>query len=217
MGDRAGLAGEVAGLGEQLDDPRPGSADGQALELPVAALGGRWIVALPPRRAPRQGLEAAVPPDHGPHWQAELPPPDHVGDVAEGADHGDAGALLGIGQLVGDDRHPRPEQRRADLGPEQGLVARVVGMGDQGHAGGKELGPRRLDLDRCAVRSPETQPMVGSGDLAVLQLGLRHGCGEIDVPQRGRLGLERPPPGQQAQEAPLRRPLRPLADGGVGH
>ena len=34
----------------------------------------------------------------------ELAPPRDVGGVAERADHRDAGALLGIGELVGDDR-----------------------------------------------------------------------------------------------------------------
>ena len=55
--------------------------------------------------------QPAVAPDDGPGRQAELAPPHHVGRVAEGADHGDARSLLGIGQLVGHDRAPRTPNR----------------------------------------------------------------------------------------------------------
>ena len=49
------------------------------------------------------------------------------------------------------DRHPHPEQRGDDLGAEQRPVAGVVGVGHQGHAGGQQLGPGGLDLDRRPV------------------------------------------------------------------
>src|SRR5207248_4584062 len=69
VGDRAGLAHEVAGGGEQLDDTRSGPPHRKPLELAVGAAGSLGVVALPTRRSPRQRLEAAVPTDHGPHGE----------------------------------------------------------------------------------------------------------------------------------------------------
>ena len=65
----------------------------------------------PSSRPGRRVVDAPVPPDDGVHGQVQLPPPDDVGDVAERADHGDARALLGVGQRVGDDRDGLAEQR----------------------------------------------------------------------------------------------------------
>ena len=61
----------------------------------------------------RVGDDPAVATDDRARGQVELAPPDHVGDVAERADHGDAGALVGLRQLVGDDRDLDAVQRRA--------------------------------------------------------------------------------------------------------
>ena len=68
--------------------------------------------------------------------QVELAPPDHVGEVAEGADHGHARALVGLGQAVGVDGDHDAEQRGGDRGPDEVGVALVVGVADEGHAGG---------------------------------------------------------------------------------
>ena len=43
--------------------------------------------------------------------QLQLAPPLHVGEVAEGAAHRDAGALVHLGRRVGHDRHLDPEHR----------------------------------------------------------------------------------------------------------
>ena len=75
----------------------------------------------------------------------ELAPPRDVGDVAERAHHGDAGALVGCGQRMGDDGDLDVEQRRAHGRAEARLVALVVGMGDEGDAADDQLRPRRLD------------------------------------------------------------------------
>ena len=80
------------------------------------------------------GQDAAVAADGGPHRQRELAPPDHVGEVAERADHRDARALFGVGELVSADRYLDVEQGRADHGAEQRLVTRIVGMGHERHA-----------------------------------------------------------------------------------
>ena len=57
--------------------------------------------------------DAAVTADDRAHRQPELAPPDDVGGVTERADHRDARPLLGIGELVCDDRDLDVEQRRA--------------------------------------------------------------------------------------------------------
>ena len=90
--------------------------------------------------------------------RCELAPPHDVGDVAERADHGDARALVRLGQVVGQHRHLDPEERGVHRGAEPGGVALVVGVRHQCDAGGDELGPGRLDLDVV-----EAQAVVGAG------------------------------------------------------
>ena len=205
------------GLGQQLDDAGLGLLDRLARQLAVGGVGRGRVVGLPALGAERHRQQAAVAADHGPGGQGELAPPHHVGGVAEGADHGDARALLGVGQLVGDHRHPHAEQRRGDLGAEQRPVALVVGVGHQGHAGGQQLGPGGLDLHAAVGVDPgEAQAVVGAGPLPVLELGLADRGAEVDVPQGGGGALDDLAPAGEAQEAPLGHPLGPLADGGVG-
>ncbi len=61
----------------------------------------------------------------------------------------------------------------------------------------------------------EPDPVVRPGQLTVLQLSLRNRHPEVDVPQRGRLGLVGLAAGEHAEEGPLGRPARPLPDGRV--
>src|SRR3546814_6138710 len=63
--------------------------------------------------------------------EIELAPPDDVGDVAEGADHGDAGALVGLGERVREHRDFDIEQGSAHRRAEQCLIALVVRVGDE--------------------------------------------------------------------------------------
>ncbi len=150
--------------------------------------------------------------------QVQLAPPDHVGQVAERADHRDAGPLLGVGQVMRADRHLDAEQRRHDLGAEQRLIPRIVGMGDQRDARRDQLRARRVDLDvALAIGTREPDPVVRAGHLAVLELGLGDGRLEVHVPQRGRLELVGLPLREQPQEGQLRNALGARADGRVGH
>ena len=136
--------------------------------------------------------------------QVELAPPDDVGQVAEGADHRDAGALVGLGQRVGEDRHLDAEHRGGDRRAEQRLVALVVGVGDQRDAADDQLGSGGVDQDvAAAVGAVEGELVVGAGALAVLELGLGDRGLEGDVPQRRRLGRVRLAAGQVVQERPL--------------
>jgi hypothetical protein len=70
---------------------------------------------------------------------------------------------------------------------EQPGVPLVVGVRDERHHRGDQLGAGRLDVDRRSVGSVEGDPVVGAGVLARLELGLRDGGLEGDVPEGGRL------------------------------
>ena len=173
------LAEERAGGGEQLDDGGLGLLHGPARELGVGLVGRGGVVGLEAGLPERRGLEAPVAADERTQGQPEVAPPRHVGRVAERADHRDPAALVGLGELVGEDRDAHREQRRDDRGPEQRAVARVVGVRDECDARGEQLGPRRLDLDGPdPVGQGEGKAVIRAGVVAVLELGLgRPRCG----------------------------------------
>ena len=60
-----------------------------------------------------------------------------------------AGALLGIGIFVGDDRDAAADQRQDHVLADQRLVALVVGMHRDGGVAEHGLGPRGGDDDEC--------------------------------------------------------------------
>ena len=212
VGYGPGLSVHLAGLGQDGGHLRSG---------PPHRPAGQPGVGGPARgrghRLGRLGGEAAVAPDHRPHRQVELAPPGDVGGVAEGADHGRAGALFGVGQLVGLHRHLHVEHRAARRGADQRPVALVVGVGHQGHARHHQLGPGGVDPHvSAAVGGPEAELVVGAGPLPVLQLGLGHRGAEGDVPQRRGVDLVGLAPLQVLQEGELGHPAAVLVDGGVG-
>jgi hypothetical protein len=191
VGDRPGLVGQVAGGPEQVDHLAPGLGGGPAGQLGPGTGGGHAVG--------RPGLDAAVAADDRAHRQPKLPPPEHVGEVAEGADHGQPGPFAGVGQPVGEHGDGHPEQRRGRACVNQVAVAGVVGMGDQGHAGGQQLRPGRLHHQVVTRHlGPEPDPDGDAGDLAVLDLGLGDGGPEGHVPQGRGLLLVGLAPGQQA-------------------
>jgi hypothetical protein len=203
VGDLLRLADEVAGLGDHLDHALLRAEHGQSRELRV---GGLALGGGDPRRL---GQEAAVAADDGAGGQLELAPPDDVVGVAEGADHRDACALVGLGEPVGEHRHLDPEQGRGDGGAEQALVALVLGVGDQRHAGREQLGTGGLDIDGglCVlgrIRAGEADAVVGALAVPVLLLGLRDRGAVGDVPHGGGLGLVGLPRLEVLEEGPLR-------------
>ena len=192
--DRAQLADQRAALAQRVDH-------GGAHLIHVATLeSGRRSRSRPPASrvgqfvaAEVRGQESPVATDEGARGQRELAPPGDVGGVAEGADHGDARTLLGIGEFVGQHGHLDVKERRHDRGAEERLVALVVGMRDEGHATREEFGTGRLDLDGpVAVGAGEGDAVVVGGTLAVLELGLGDGGAKVDVPQGRRLASSRP-------------------------
>ena len=92
------------------------------------------------------------------------------------------------------------------------LVALVVGVRDEGHAGGDELGAGGLDEHRFAGAVGRgvvvRHPVVGARVVAGLELGLRDRRLVRDVPQRRGILQVRLAPGDVAQEGALRDALR---------
>jgi len=114
-------------------------------------------------------------------------PPLDVGGVAEGADHQDAGALLGVDLLRREDRHRHAEERRQRALAEERAMARVVGMRGDADARRKQLGTRRRDGEAAAALDAELEIVIGARHRAVLELRLRDRALEVDVPQRRRV------------------------------
>ncbi len=79
-------------------------------------------------------------------------------------------------------RHRHAEERRQDFRAKQRFVSLVIGMRDERDTGRNQLRPRRLDLDVATCRPGEADAVIGAGLLAILELGLRDGGLEIDVP-----------------------------------
>ena len=103
---------------------------------------------------------------------------------------------------MGHDGHLNAEDRRGDRRAEQRLVALVIRVGHQRHTRRQQLRTGGLDEDPL-VAVVETDPVVGTGPFPVLELSLRHGRAERDVPQRRRLRLVGLAAGQVMQEGTL--------------
>ena len=121
-------------------------------ELGVGAVGGVGVAALPALAAELDRREPPVALHDLAQRQPLLAPPLDVGGVAEGADHQDAGALLGVDLLGREDRHRHAEERRQRALAEERVVARVVRVRGDADAGRQQLGAR--GRDREARRRP---------------------------------------------------------------
>ena len=187
VGDRSRVAVHLACFGEHRGDLVLGVFRAQTGEA-LVGLGGGAL------RNPvgRFGRELAIALDDRADRQVEFAPPGDVGGVAEGADHGDAGAFVGLGKFVRDDGDFNAEQRGGHGAAEVGLVALVVGMGDEGDTRRDEFGAGGVDPDVGGVADTgEAELVVGARHLLVLEFGLGDGGLEGDVPQRRRLDLVR--------------------------
>ena len=190
-----GLAVQVAGLAQRRR--RPPRARRTSSCRPAPRSGARPASDGDPLGGLAQ--HAAVAADHRARRQLELAPPLDVGEVAERAAHRDAGALVGLGERVRQHGDLDVEQRRADRGAEQVLVALVVGVRDERDARGEQLGAGGLDVDRRRRRRGGTRPG-----------GRRPGSrGPRARPARPRSGTSRPTgPGASAWYASPRARLR---------
>ena len=221
---RLGLADQVARLAQQLDDRAARLVDRPPGQLAIARARALEVLRLPARAAPGHLGEAAVGAQHRAHGQAQLAPPHHVGEVAERAHHHQARALVGLDQRMGEHGHARAEQRRQRLAADEPALALVVGVGEQRHARGDQLGAGRLDQVTAPPSgadlrpaAPEAHAVHRARALAVLELGLGDGGLEVDVPQRRRLQLVGLAAGEQPEERALGDPLGERADRRVGH
>ena len=208
--DWARFAEQFTAFSEHRDHQLLGLLGGAPGEFAVASLA---LFVGDPRCV---GDEPTVASDDGPRGEVQLAPPRHVGGVAERADHGDAGSLLGVGEVMGEDRHLDPEQgSRCRGSAEQGLVAFVGRVRDQRDARREQLGAGGVDDDVGAVRPVERDLVVRAGDLAVLHFGLCDRRLVVDVPQRRRVLGVRLAAGEVVQEGQLADPATVLVDRGV--
>ncbi len=143
---RRRLAVEVAGLAEQGDHRlagREGRLARQIARTPPTAVSEVSQSGVSPVSRPSRPTTVRTGSCSSRHHC-------DVGQVAEGAAHGDAGALVDLGGRVGDHRDLDAEDRRGDGGAEQRLVALVVGVRDQRDG---RRGSARDGSSRCtAVR-----------------------------------------------------------------
>ncbi len=209
--DGARLTEQVAGLGEQAGDLAArglGRLPAERLPCRDGAVAGQPLRAL--------GLQPPVALDHRTEWEVELAPPHDIGAVAERADHRRAGALLWIGQCVGDHGDTDPEERGRDLRADEAPPASVVGVHDDRHTCREQFGAGRVDLDARATLLVERHLVVRARRRPVLHLRLSDRGLEVDVPHGGGLAGICLAPGQVSQEAPLRHPPGAVFDGRVG-
>ena len=149
-------------------------------------------------------------------WEVQLAPPQHVGEIAEGTDHGDASALVDLRQFVRADRHFDIEQRSAHGGAEEWLVPLVVGMCDECDACGNQFGASGGDDDIArSVRAFEGHVVICAWAFSIFEFGLRNGGAEVDVPQGRRFLRVCLTTSKVAQERCLRCLAGVIADGGV--
>ena len=101
----------------------------------VERVGRIWIEAFPSWGAELHGYEPAVFADYLSQRQIELSPPLHVGGIAKGAHHENAGAFFDACALIGKDRYRNTEKRCDGAFAEQRLVSLVVRMSNNGDTG----------------------------------------------------------------------------------
>ena len=199
MGDRARFTMEVTAFLQQLHHVLLGGEHRGPRQLLVSGLCG--LTSDPTRHVAR---DPAIPANDWPGVQVQFPPPGHVGGVAEGADHGDAGALFRVCQRMRHHRHLHTEHWSGDGAAEQPLVTLIVGMRHQRDASGQQLGASGFDEHWLAVGAVEGHPVVGARSFPILQLCLRDSGAEGDIPQCGCFALVGLASFQVAQESQLR-------------
>ena len=143
---RLRLANHVARFLQQLNDSllcrEHGLAGKFGIDLLAAcACDDLWCVC---QNAPIPADDCAV-------WQVELAPPDHVGDVTECANHGDARTLVDLSQSVRDNRNLDTEQRGLHGLAEHVLVAVVIWVRNQRDTGGQHLWAGGFDEKLAAI------------------------------------------------------------------
>ena len=148
--DRPRLADQIAGLSQLLDDLR------RAPWRPTDRVS--CVVVALRARARRPTPSPALPHVHRPQRAVGLNDRRAPAGSARATSVtsvmspnvqiiGDAAALRGIGQRVRLHRHAHAEERRRHLVPNSGWYRSSSGCATERHAGGNQLGPRRLDLD----------------------------------------------------------------------
>src|SRR6218665_2881898 len=127
-------------------------------------------------------------------------PPHDIGDITEGANHGDAGALVFLGEVVGNNGYFDPEYRGRDSGAKEWVVvAGLLGVFEFGLCNGGAEG----DIPQCWCESL----------VRLTALNIAHECklaGEDCVGSDRAIGLS--PVDREAEGAPERFKLQFIFD-----
>src|SRR5688572_5794550 len=107
------------------------------------------------------------------------------------------------------------------MSAKQRSIPVVIRMSHERDARRYQFRARRLNLHVTAARGNrafdlEADAVIGARMLAILELGLRHGRTEVDIPERWRLELIGDAAIEQTQERGLRYALRRAINGRVG-
>jgi hypothetical protein len=84
----------------------------------------------------RSSDDATVATDDGTRWQVEFAPPNDVGEIAEGTNHGDASALVDLREWVSKNGDFDTVQRCADCFAKEWFVSIVIGVSNECNACG---------------------------------------------------------------------------------
>ena len=151
VGDRARVAEQVAGLAQHLDDLDACLRRRQSGELVVVLLRPRRRRSIPSRRSPHvTGLNAPLAwmiartgSCSSRHQMTSVTSPKVQIIAAPVPFSGSASACALTGTRT-------PNSGVIDLGAEQRLIARIVGVRHDRDAGRDQLGPRGVDLDEAS-------------------------------------------------------------------
>ena len=117
---------------------------------------------------------------------------------------GGGAARIGLGRGVRQHRDLDAEQRRADGGAEQRLVALVIGMRDEGDAGRQHFRTSRLNVNGltvvCALKA---HAVVSAFLFTVFEFSLCDSSLESHIPERRGFGLVGLATSEIAQERAL--------------
>ncbi len=168
---------------------------------------------------PTLGAQPPLPGDERDQRKLVRPPPRNIGQIAEGATHHRAAALLRIDRRVGQDGNAPMEEWNYSCTPDQVREARVLRMDEDSDTGREQLGAccsdrqelstrgnRAGGLMACVFGEAEGQRIERCCPLGILHLGLRDRGLAFDAPGVGGLGAIDQPLAIQIDKRPLRDP-----------
>ena len=135
------------------------------------------------------GHNATIATNDSASGQLQFTPPNNVGDVAKGTDHGNACAFFYLCKWVSKYGHFNVEEWCANGGSKQRLVTLVVGVGYKCNTCRQQFGSRGVNknvgfsINRCATGEVKRQRVVRPWAFTIFQFCLRNCSIEINIPQ----------------------------------